>query len=140
MFVILDSNHYREFAAASALGEKLRQRLNDAKADVFISIITVHESTQGWLAEINRRKPGRDQIKAYRQFHAAVEGFSTVTILPFDDEAADEFHHVRSLLPNAGSMDMKIAAIAVSHDALLLTRNLKHFNKVPGLRVENWLD
>ena len=37
-------------------------------------------------------------------------------------------------------MDLKIAAIAVSHDALLLSRNLVHFQKVPGLRVENWLD
>ena len=39
-----------------------------------------------------------------------------------------------------GTLDLKIAAIAISHDALLLTRNLVDFAKVPGLRVENWLD
>ena len=36
--------------------------------------------------------------------------------------------------------DMKIASIALVHDATLLTRNLHDFTKVPDLRVENWLD
>lgn len=39
-----------------------------------------------------------------------------------------------------GTMDLKIAAICLAHDATLLTRNLVDFEKVPGLRVENWLD
>lgn len=37
-------------------------------------------------------------------------------------------------------MDLKIAAICIAHDAMLLSRNLVDFEKVPGLRVENWLD
>jgi tRNA(fMet)-specific endonuclease VapC len=37
-------------------------------------------------------------------------------------------------------MDLKIAAINLVHDAILLTRNLVDFAKIPGLRVENWLD
>ena len=37
-------------------------------------------------------------------------------------------------------MDLKIAAVCVAHDALLRTRNLVDFEKVPGLRVENWMD
>jgi tRNA(fMet)-specific endonuclease VapC len=37
-------------------------------------------------------------------------------------------------------MDLKIACIALAHEALLLSRNLVDFEKVPGLRVENWLD
>lgn len=39
-----------------------------------------------------------------------------------------------------GTMDLKISAIALSHDALLLSRNLVHFQQVPGLKIENWLD
>ena len=39
-----------------------------------------------------------------------------------------------------GTMDLKIAAICLVHDGLLLTRNLSDFAKIPGLRVENWLD
>ena len=37
-------------------------------------------------------------------------------------------------------VDLKIASICLVHDGLLLTRNLSDFAKVPGLRVENWLD
>ena len=37
-------------------------------------------------------------------------------------------------------MDLKIASICLVRDGLLLTRNLSDFEKVPGLRVENWLD
>jgi len=38
-----------------------------------------------------------------------------------------------------GSMDLKIASIALVHNALVLSANLQDFQKVPGLRVENWL-
>jgi tRNA(fMet)-specific endonuclease VapC len=37
-------------------------------------------------------------------------------------------------------MDLKIASIALAHDATLLTRNTRDFAQVPGLRIENWLD
>ena len=39
-----------------------------------------------------------------------------------------------------GTMDLKIAAIALVNDALLLTANRRDFERVPALRVENWLD
>ncbi|MFN0078159.1 MAG: type II toxin-antitoxin system VapC family toxin [Prosthecobacter sp.] len=37
-------------------------------------------------------------------------------------------------------MDLKIAAICLAHDAMLLTRNLSDFDQIPGLRVENRLE
>ncbi len=37
-------------------------------------------------------------------------------------------------------MDLKIACIAITHDATLLTRNTVDFARVPGLHFENWLD
>ncbi|WP_395092089.1 hypothetical protein [Armatimonas sp.] len=35
-------------------------------------------------------------------------------------------------------MDLKIASIALSNQATLLTRNLRDYSKVPGLRCEDW--
>ena len=140
MFVILDTNHYRELAGRTVMGQALDARLEAEGCDVFTSIVTIQEVAQGWLAEINRRPAGRDQLKAYSQFQQAITSFEGITILPFDEEAADAFHRLQNLKLRVGTMDLKIAAIALSHAALLLSRNLVDFTRVPGLRVENWLD
>jgi tRNA(fMet)-specific endonuclease VapC len=39
-----------------------------------------------------------------------------------------------------GTQDLKIAALAIVHDALLLSANLRDFEQVPGLNAEDWLD
>jgi tRNA(fMet)-specific endonuclease VapC len=140
MFVVFDTNHYREVVHQTLLFERLDRRMTAARADAFTTIVTVQEITQGWAAEINRRKAGREQLKAYRQFQNAIGAFCDITILPFDEEAVEEFHRLQTLRLKVGTMDLKIAAIAISHSALLLSRNLLDFRKVPGLRVENWLD
>ena len=62
------------------------------------------------------------------------------TILAFDEPAATIFRTLRKELPQAGTQDLKMAAITLAHDATVLTRNLVDFSKVPGLRLENWLD
>jgi tRNA(fMet)-specific endonuclease VapC len=140
MFVILDTNHYRELIHESALGEKLAQRLAESEADVFTTVVNAQEITQGWSAVLNRQKAGREQVRTYAEFFTALKSFERIAILPFDDDAAECFHSLLLRCPRVGTMDLKIAAITVSHSALLLTRNLVDFAKVPGLRVENWLD
>jgi tRNA(fMet)-specific endonuclease VapC len=49
------------------------------------------------------------------------------------------FAQLRRQKIRIGSQDLKIAAIAMTENALLLSANLRDFQKVPGLRVENWL-
>lgn len=60
--------------------------------------------------------------------------------MDFGDAAAYSFMHLRRLLPRIGTMDLKIASIALTHDALLLTANVRDFRLVPRLRFENWLE
>ena len=79
-------------------------------------------------------------MSAYEQFLLALKALANFVILPFDAEAAEVFHSYSAAVRRIGTMDLKIASIAVSHDALLLSRNLAHFRQVPRLRVENWLD
>lgn len=140
MFVILDTNHYRELVHETPLGDRLMLRLVNADADAFTTVITAQEIYQGWAAEINRKSAGSNQVHAYRQFLLAIRAFEKITILPFDDDAAAEFHRLQNLRLRVGTMDLKIAGIAISHSALLLSRNLTDFQNIPGLRVENWLD
>ena len=59
-------------------------------------------------------------------------------VLDFDDEAAAEYRKLRGMKVRIGTMDLKIAAITLAHGALLLSRNLRDFKRVPGLDVEDW--
>lgn len=140
MFVVLDTNHFREVAAASPLAAKLDLQATQKNAAVFLSIITVQEAVGGWLALINGSQAGHDQITSYTSFQRTITAFHHFDILPFDTEAATIFHRLKSLHPRTGTMDLKIASICLAHDAMLLTRNLSDFRHIPGLRVENWLD
>ena len=64
-------------------------------------------------------------------------------VVPFDSEAAIHFGQVRAELANSGKLigpyDLMIAGHARSRGLILVTNNLREFNRVPGLRVENWV-
>ncbi len=68
------------------------------------------------------------------------EMFGQWDILEWDQDALAACESLRKKRLRMSTSDMKIASIALAHDATLLTRNLQDFTKVPGLRVENWLD
>ena len=140
MFVVLDTNHFRELRENSLVGQRLRDRITESAADVFISIVAAEESLHGRVIFIRRSRAGAAQVEGYARLHTCIEALHKLTILPFDHDAAAQFDALEKLRLRIGSMDQKIAAICLSHDALLLSRNLVDFQKVPGLRAENWLD
>jgi len=65
-------------------------------------------------------------------------------VLPFDREAADEYGRLRAALESEGSLigeaDMRIGSLALSRKLIVVTGNVRHFQKIPGLLVENWLE
>jgi tRNA(fMet)-specific endonuclease VapC len=77
-------------------------------------------------------------LAAYARLQTHIETFKGVPVLPFDAKAAVEFERLRQAHVRIGTMDLKIAAIALANDATLLTRNLADFSKVPGLKAEDW--
>lgn len=79
-----------------------------------------------------------------RKIHRAIDTFLTgVEVLPFDDVAAERFGAIASALSAdgepIGQMGTLIAAHALSVSAILVTNNERHFSKVTGLKVENWV-
>ena len=64
-------------------------------------------------------------------------------ILPFDENAAFRYGHLRAELERTGQPvaepDLRIAAIVLARGATLVTGNVRHFARIPELRVENWL-
>jgi tRNA(fMet)-specific endonuclease VapC len=64
-------------------------------------------------------------------------------ILPFDEDAAGEYGRIRAELESAGEVlpepDLRIAAICIANSAVLVTGNIKHFQRIKRLKVENWI-
>lgn len=65
-------------------------------------------------------------------------------ILAFDRIAAGVYARLRADLERRGKRldepDLRIAAIALANDLTLVSGNVKHFSRIPELRVENWLE
>ena len=101
--------------------------------------VTLEEQLRGWLALINRSADAHRQVSAYQQLNNLVDFFARWTRLDFDEQAADQFKQLRSQKIRIGTMDLKIAAIALVHGSTLLSANLRDFQQVPNLRAEDWL-
>jgi tRNA(fMet)-specific endonuclease VapC len=105
---------------------------------IVTTIVTYEEQTRGWLAYASKSQDLAHQIKAYDRLKKHLQIYLGFEILDFDVAAARVFDHLRNLKLRVGTLDLKIAAIAISNDAVLLTRNTKDFKKIPGLLVEDW--
>jgi predicted nucleic acid-binding protein len=66
-----------------------------------------------------------------------------ITILPFDEAAARAYGPLRARLERAGTPisepDLRIASIALNRQLTLITGNIRHFSRIPGLSIENWI-
>ena len=119
--------------------ERLLARLEGMGPDEIATTVVIYEEqTRGWMNYKARAKTISQEIAAYAKLRKHIEDYRTSKILDFDEAAAAELQRFRSLKIRVGTMDLKIAAITIVHDATLLTRNLVDFRKVPGLKVEDW--
>jgi tRNA(fMet)-specific endonuclease VapC len=118
---------------------KLRQKLEQYSADeIFTTIITFEEQMRGWLSYIAKSKTPEQQIFAYQMLHGFLESYRNTKVLDFDENAVIVFEQLKSNKLRIGSMDLKIASIAMANEAILVSRNLNDFEKVPGLTVQDW--
>ena len=75
---------------------------------------------------------------AYERLGCRIEFFAQWHVLKWDTDAADIFQDLRHQRIRIGTMDLKIASIVLAHNATLLSRNLRDFQQVPGLKTEDW--
>jgi tRNA(fMet)-specific endonuclease VapC len=101
-------------------------------------VISFEEQVRGWVAKIASCKSIDDQVNQYSRLQELIPFFNSFEILPFSEAAADRFKAFRKQKVRLGTMDLKIASIALAFDVLLLSANLVDFRKVPALRVEDW--
>lgn len=108
------------------------------QADFFVSIVTFHEQVLGWSTYLSRAKTKQSVVRAYDKLRKILVDFAALQVLPFDEAAADVFEAMREQRVRVGTMDLRIAATVLARNYTVLTRNLVDFQKVPGLRVEDW--
>ena len=140
--ILLDTDHlsvlkYDEHPRCRAL----RARLNASEDPFFATtIVSAEEQMRGWLAKIHAAKDPEEQVAWYDQLAWLIEFLADWQIIAFDQQAAVEFKGLKRLRLRIGTFDLKIAAIARVHGAVLLSGNQRDFGQVPGLRVESWID
>ena len=97
-----------------------------------LSVITLAELEYG----VSKSSDLTKNLEALEQFVSLLE------VASFDRPATLIYGRIRSTLEKGGhpigSMDLLIAAHALSLDVRLVTNNVKEFKRVPGLRIENW--
>ena len=138
--IILDTDHISvlQNSHASDHATLMAKMSASTDQDFVTTVITLEEQLRGWLALLNRSQDVSNHVIPYDRLLGLVQFFSLWTVLPFDNSAADRFHQFRNQKIRIGTMDLKIASIAVPKNALLLSSNLRDFQQVPNLRVEDW--
>lgn len=92
----------------------------------------------GCHAYINHDRVSTSIVKGYERMAKLVNDFKIMPILPFDADAATAFEQLQAQRIQLAKMDARIAAIALSRELILLTRNSKDFSKVAELPIEDW--
>lgn len=108
------------------------------RSDFAVSTVTFHEQMLGSHAYINRARNLNDVVKGYEMMARLVNDFKVLPLVSFDTGAAAIFDRLQSQRIQLAKMDARIAAIALSRELILLTRNQRDFGKVSELSIEDW--
>lgn len=113
---------------------RLLRRLAAAPGPIYTSTITVAEMLKG-------AHKSQNPIFFIQKLHSALQALSGV--IPFDQQAAEVYGKIAADLERQGLTigfpDLQVAAIALSRNLEVITHNLSHFQRVPGLKVDDWL-
>jgi tRNA(fMet)-specific endonuclease VapC len=117
----------------------LRARLASVPSEeIAVSVVTGEEMLRGRLAILARRSDGEARVHAYTKLLETVRFFSTIPVVPFDMACEQQFQVLRAMRLRVGSRDLRIAATALVQNVVLITRNRRDFEQVPGLMLDDW--
>lgn len=136
---LLDTDNMTLLEQANPDAIRLKNRIAAVPPDdLATTIISYEEQTRGWLAVSALSRTPQAQVTAYRRLKRHLQIYSKIAVIDFDERAAAEFMRLKQAKVGIGTMDLKIAAIGLAKDAIVLTRNVQYFSKIPGLKFEDW--
>jgi len=127
---ILDTDHVSLFQRRHP---QVVQRVLSARPEmVSVSIITVEEQMRGRLSSLKQSRETEQLIQSYRRLGETIQYFCHISVLAFDQSAHKHYIVLLNQKIRIGRSDLKIAAIALSRQATLVTRNFRDFSLANG--------
>jgi tRNA(fMet)-specific endonuclease VapC len=136
---LLDTDYMSLIQRGGPDGETIFQKLIITNRPLATTVVTYEEQMRGWLDLIARATKFDAQVRGYQLLHQHTLNYQKIIIAPFDAAAIATYQQLRKTYPRLGKMDLKIAAIAVTQQTTLLTRNHRDFGQIATLQSEDWL-
>ncbi len=103
-----------------------------------ITIITWEEQMRGRLNVIRQATSSEQRILAYTRLLSTISFLQNFPIINFDAMADRNYMQLLAQKIRVGTQDLRIASIALSCSAVVVTRNHRDFGKVSNLMLEDW--
>ena len=127
---ILDTDHLSLIQRNGQEGKRILAKLAVIEeAEVVVTVITYEEQVRGRLNVLSKAKTLNEQILGYQGLQQLAVDYQSIVIVSFSHAAAVEHQRLRKAYPRIGNMDLKIAAVALTNNAILLTRNVSDLGK-----------
>jgi tRNA(fMet)-specific endonuclease VapC len=133
---ILDTDHISLYQRGHRT--VIDQVISLSPKNLAVTVISIEEQMYGRLNEIKKASSSTSLISSYSRLALTVDYYNSVQVLPFDLIAQQCFKELVLQRIRVGTQDLRIAAIALSVDGTVVSRNHKDFSKVPNLQLENW--
>lgn len=132
---IFDTDHLSLYGRNHLI---LIQKLLINKVKLVTTAISVEESLRGRLAQVAEAKNTEKESNTYQRLIQTLQLLSEFQILPYDEKCRKIYQQLKTGKIRVGSQDLKIASIVLNYQSILLTRNIKDFEKIPSLFFEDW--
>ena len=112
-----------------------------AKDILATTVISVEEQLTGWYARLRDPRSANSPKRLadlYQRLANTVKALAEAEVLSFTETAIIRYGQLLGMKLNVRKNDLRIAAITLEHGGILVSRNLRDFQRVPGLIVEDW--
>jgi tRNA(fMet)-specific endonuclease VapC len=106
--------------------------------EIIVSVVSYEEQLRGRLVIVSQAKTKEQLARAYWLLLDMQVYFCGMRVVDFGKVETTIYESLRKLHRRTGTMDLRIAATALAHNAILVTRNTQDFAEIENLKIENW--
>ena len=115
-----------------------RQIAAESATDLLVSTVSLAEQMRGCWNAVNKARTDSELVAAFDLCRRINRYYARLALVDFTHAAAERFHALRAQGIRIGTQDLRIASIALTQGAVLVTGNVGEFRQVPGLTVDDW--